>query len=546
MVRSYVLTALLLALPVAVAGQAPAILHIRISLLDADQKPVPVSRHRLLISDNPATATPREVVTGPDGSAVVSLPAGNYTVESDRPVVVAGRAYHWTETLDVVGGRETVLELTVKNAVAESTGNGTVSDIDGATLLTRWQNSVAVLWTPSTRATGFVVDDESGLVATNQRVVDGVTDVEVELAGGVKVAGRVVAAEPGRDVAIIRLDPGALAGVSPVPLECASPSAAPLSTGQGVFTIGRSRREPVRVTAGTLGRVGPHALETDFYLEAGSAGGPVFSIDGTVVGITSVVDGSDGRGSLDYRVVRTGDVCAVLGSAQKAMVSVPPPSAARLPVEPARPFPEDALQKAASSRPAARNPYQAASADFDIAFITPVHVYGARNEVRAKSLPVRGNRERSPESDARVQAVLDFGRWSDYVGQYPPVLLVRVTPRLVEGFWKMVARGAAQTQGMSLPAMKHFKAGFSHLKAFCGDAEVLPIHPFTLETSVSERDTIDEGLYVFDPGALAPSCGVVKLVLYSQKAPETGDTLVVDGKLIEQLWQDFAAYRDAR
>ena len=100
---------------------------------------------------------------------------------------------------------------------------------------------------------------------------------------------------------------------------------------------------------------------------------------------------------------------------------------------------------------------------------------------------------------------MDFGNWSEYVGTIPPVLLVRVTPKLVEGFWTKVARGAAQTQGVSLPPFKRFRSGFSKMRAFCGETEVTPIHPFKLEHRVAESEVIYEGLYVFDPGAFAPS-----------------------------------------
>ena len=99
------------------------------------------------------------------------------------------------------------------------------------------------------------------------------------------------------------------------------------------------------------------------------------------------------------------------------------------------------------------------------------------------------------------------------------------------------------TQGVALPPMKHVKVGFSRMRALCGTSEVTPIHPFTLEQRVSESATIDEGLYVFDPGALGPQCGTVSLVLYSEKAPDKGDTRVIDAKVIQQIWQDFEAYR---
>ena len=140
---------------------------------------------------------------------------------------------------------------------------------------------------------------------------------------------------------------------------------------------------------------------------------------------------------------------------------------------------------------------------------------------------------------------MDFGGWSDYVSEIWPALLIRITPRFVEGFWTKVGRAAAQTQGVGLPPMKRYKSGFVRLRAFCGAVEVTPIHPFELESRVSERATIEEGLYVFDPGALGPHCGTVTLVLYSETGPEQGDRRVVDPKILEQIWQDFEPYRAA-
>jgi hypothetical protein len=142
-----------------------------------------------------------------------------------------------------------------------------------------------------------------------------------------------------------------------------------------------------------------------------------------------------------------------------------------------------------------------------------------------------------------MRALGDFSNWSDYVAEFPPVLLIRATPKLVEGFWTTVARGAARTQGVSVPPIKRAKSGFSRMRAFCGDAEVTPIHPFKLEQRVSEKDTITEGLYVFAPDALGPHCGTVKLVMFSEKEPAKGDTRVIDPKVLQQIWQDFAAYR---
>jgi hypothetical protein len=187
------------------------------------------------------------------------------------------------------------------------------------------------------------------------------------------------------------------------------------------------------------------------------------------------------------------------------------------------------------------------SDDFDIAFITPVLTYGARQQEEQASRRERGRGSRTPPPEQRsTRSLLEFGNWSEYLEDYPPVLLVRVTPKFVEGFWTTVARGAARTQGVSLPPIKHFKSGFLRMRAFCGDAEVTPIHPFKLEQRISDTDAINEGLYVFDPGALGPQCAAVKLVMYSEKEPDKADTKVVDPKTINQIWQDFAPYRDQK
>jgi hypothetical protein len=99
---------------------------------------------------------------------------------------------------------------------------------------------------------------------------------------------------------------------------------------------------------------------------------------------------------------------------------------------------------------------------------------------------------------------------------------------------------------MAIPPIKRFKSGFSRLRAFCGETEITPIHPFKLEQHVSETDTIYEGLYIFDPGAFGPQCASVKLTLYSEKEPDKADTRPVDPKLVQQLWQDFAPWRGSQ
>jgi S1-C subfamily serine protease len=542
MVRVFVLAALFLAVPRLDSAQQPSVLHIRVALIDAERKVTPVPRHALLISDNPSTAVPRRIITAADGTADVRLRPGNYTVESDEPVVFQGQAYQWTQIVDIFAGRDAVLELTTGNAEVQPVGSaktasGAPLKADASALLMQWQDSIVALWTPTTRAAGFVMDAR-GLIATNQRVIGTATSVEVQLSPTVKVVASVLATDPVRDVAILLIDPKAVASVRPVSLGCAVPSKPPIVAGQEIFTIDAPLGPQKGVTSGTVRRTEPNALNSDFILPPGSVGGPVFAADGVVVGITSLLDEKD-EGRRGGRVIRIDDVCDVVASAEKKVNDVPPPSGTHLPVEPVRPFPVDALKDAVQHRAGSLKPYQMSSGDFDIAFITPVLAYGAQYQPEPT-----GGRDRSRgTSQGFVRPPTDFGNWSEYVADFPPVLLIRATPKLVEGFWTTVARGAVQTQGVALPPMKHFKSGFSRMRAFCGSAEVTPIHPFKLERRVSETDAIYEGLYVFDSDALGPQCGTVKLVLYAEKEPEKGDTRVVEPKIVRQIWEDFTPYR---
>src|SRR5262249_15992403 len=169
---------------------------IKVVLVDAERKATPVPHHALLISDNPATAPPRRVVTGLDGAADVRLRPGNYTVESDHPVAFEGKAYQWTQTVDIMAGRDTVLELSRDNGDLEPVSSAPTSSTaplqaDASSLLTQWQESVVALWTPTTHASGSVIDS-NGLIVTNQRVIGAATSVEVQLTPNVKVAARIL------------------------------------------------------------------------------------------------------------------------------------------------------------------------------------------------------------------------------------------------------------------------------------------------------------------------------------------------------------------
>lgn len=526
-------------------GQVPAVLRITVVVLDAAQQAVPAARHALLISDNPPTTTPRRVVTDAEGKVEVRLAPGNYTVESDHPYAWAGRAYQWIETLDVSGGAPTVLALTDRNAEIVPLTDAIVAAsappaVALAERLPPWKDSLVALWTPTRRATGFVVD-ASGLILTSQRIAGDAATIEVQVSPSVTVEGRVLATDVPRDVAVIWVDAAAVSSLAPVPLPCGQP-AAPLAgpDDRDVVALGVPLRATHdRIVRGTVRYVAAQSLDVDLRLPAGAIGGPLLTEDGVLIGMTSPDDDPDAR-RRDVRAVPIAHVCEVVSAAQQKMSAASRPAATRRPVQPAAPFPPAALADAVKRGTGTRTPYRATASDFEVAFITPVMVYAAQQPDRRTTSADTRN---ATADRMRVPPWSDFGTWSDYVTDVPPVLLVRVTPKLSQGFWTAIARGAAMTQGVNLPAIKRFASALTRLRAYCGDNEVIPIHALRLESRIIERETVVEGLYAFDPGAFGPHCAGVKLEFYAEKDPGRGDTKTIDATVVQQIWQDFEPYR---
>jgi hypothetical protein len=521
--RALVLAVLVLVAPIAMSGQTLAVLHIRAVMTDAAGQATPVARHALLISDNPPTREPRRVVTTIDGTADVRLPPGTYTVESDEPLAFQGKAYRWLRTVVVAVGRDATLELTAANAEIEaieaslaSAGAGAAAPLatDPTMAVRPFLESVLQIWTPTAHASGFLVD-AAGLIATSEKVVRGTTTVEVQVSRTVKVAGTVLEADRQRDIALIRVDPSVTAALTPLPLKCPATGASTVARGQEIIAIAAPLRQNRGINWGAVTRFDARVITTELNLAAGGLGGPAFNTAGELVGITTLHGEREEPLRGIVKVARIDPACDVMAAAVKKMSGTPAPSAALLPMEPATPAPVAAFKEAVRKRAGNLKPYSMVTTDFDVGFITPILAYAAQS-----------------------QAAQDFGAWSDYVADIPPVLFVRVTPKMVESMWAKMARGAAMTQGMALPAIKRLGTGFNRMRVLCGSSEVTPVHPFKLELRVSDTEAIEEGLYAFDPAALGPGCGTVSLELYSEKAPDKPDTRAVPPATLQQIWRD--------
>jgi hypothetical protein len=525
--------ALLLASAV-LAGQDAAVVRITVTVPDASGRPVPVARHALLVSDNPASGPPKTVRTAADGTVELTLTPGSYAIESERALVLGGRAYEWFEYLDVSAGDRVTLTLTEANAVAPATDGDAEGRADPAFVLDRWQRSVVAVWTPTARASGTVVGEE-GLVATAAGATgDAAAPVAVQLSPTLKVPAAVLVSDDTTRVAILRVNPQATAGHPPVALECAAADRR-LPAGSGLLVLATELGRPADVTWGRVVSPGPPRLATDITMTTSAGGGPVFDDAGAVVGMTLIRVAPDNPRWHEVEVVPASRVCEVLSRARAMIAEATVPASTPLPVEPVRPFPSSGASAAAVPTDAQVPTLE--SGDFDVAVLTPVDVLRGR-----QGAGQTGGASRAPDVAARLGPLTDFGAWNDYFADAPAVVVVRATPKMAEGFWRRVAREAARTQGANLPPMRRFTTSFAGMTLACEGRVVTPIQPFVLEHVLGNDTVVREGLHVFDPAAFDPACPTFTLTLRSERG---ADTVAIPPAIVERVARDFVPWGGA-
>jgi serine protease Do len=133
-----------------------------------------------------------------------------------------------------------------------------------------------------------VITSEDGLILTAAHVVQGTNQLLVVFPDGKQVQGTVLGANYSKDIAMVRIkDEGKWPHV-------ALGASKPLEAGDWVIALGHSAGfDPARTPPVRFGRViskGPgNFLTTDCTLIGGDSGGPLFDLDGKLIGIHSSI-----------------------------------------------------------------------------------------------------------------------------------------------------------------------------------------------------------------------------------------------------------------
>jgi len=186
--------------------------------------------------------------------------------------------------------------------------------------------------------TGFVYDT-AGHIVTNEHVIAGATSVKVAFGDGKTYTATIVGSDPSTDVAVLKVDAPA-SELSPLSLADSNA----VAVGDGVVAIGDPFGLDDTVTTGIVSAVGREiqapdntpiegAIQTDAAINHGNSGGPLFNLDGKVIGVTAQIESdsgaSDGVGfAIPSNLVKSiADQLIATGKVQHALLGVSPQNA---------------------------------------------------------------------------------------------------------------------------------------------------------------------------------------------------------------------------
>lgn len=137
---------------------------------------------------------------------------------------------------------------------------------------------------------GFIIDP-SGLILTNNHVVEGAERLTVKVADGRSLHARIIGTDPDTDIALIKVE-----SASPLPAAPLGDSST-LRVGEWVCAIGNPLAYEHSVTVGVVSYVGrklwdpalDEYIQTDAAINFGNSGGPLINTRGEVIGINAAI-----------------------------------------------------------------------------------------------------------------------------------------------------------------------------------------------------------------------------------------------------------------
>jgi len=155
----------------------------------------------------------------------------------------------------------------------------------------------------SALGSGFIID-ERGIVVTNNHVIEGAEDIVVQVNGEKKFNAKVIGADPLSDIAILKID----SKETFLPVKFGDSDKARI--GDWVMAIGNPFGLGGTVTSGIISArnrsIGlsryEDYIQTDASINSGNSGGPLFDMNGDVIGINTAILGRSGNVGIGFSI----------------------------------------------------------------------------------------------------------------------------------------------------------------------------------------------------------------------------------------------------
>ncbi len=135
---------------------------------------------------------------------------------------------------------------------------------------------------------GFVVSDD-GFIVTNNHVIEGADEISIEFFDGKRLDAKLVGTDPKTDIAVLKVEAADLPYV-------AFGNSDDMRVGDWVMAMGNPLGQGFSVSAGIVSARGRELsgtyddfLQTDAAINKGNSGGPLFNLDGDVIGVNTAI-----------------------------------------------------------------------------------------------------------------------------------------------------------------------------------------------------------------------------------------------------------------
>lgn len=141
----------------------------------------------------------------------------------------------------------------------------------------------------SALGSGFVIS-EDGFVVTNNHVIEGADEITIEFFSGEELKAEVIGTDPNTDIALLKVETD-----EPLPFVTFGNSTDAL-VGDWVIAMGNPLGQGFSVSAGivsarnrALSGTYDDYIQTDAAINRGNSGGPLFNMDGEVIGVNTAI-----------------------------------------------------------------------------------------------------------------------------------------------------------------------------------------------------------------------------------------------------------------